>query len=113
MSPLLEALIANNLPLNMAGVLGLGLIGLAAARLSHQHRSKGGTVMTWGAICLLLARMYVVSAPHFENLAFFEAIGPVGIAATIALPPLLLSVGLAAVVWGLWAHERLMRNERR
>ena len=33
--------------------------------------------------------------------------------ATIGLPPLMLTLGLAGVVWGLWGHERWIKATRR
>ena len=112
MSPWLEAMIGNGLVLDLAGVIGLGLIGLATAKLAHEHRSAGCTVMACGAIALLVARLYILISPQFMSLEFLEAIGPVGISATIALPPILLTGGLGAVVWGLWAHEKALRLQR-
>jgi hypothetical protein len=41
------------------------------------------------------------------------SIGPIGASLTIALPPLLLSMGFAGIVWGLWGHERRLRDENR
>lgn len=92
------------------GVLGLGLLALAAIKLARIHRSWGGTMMAAGAIALLLARVYLVSAPHFINDNVLGMIGPVGISLTIGLPPLLLTLGLAGIVWGLWGHERWLNH---
>jgi len=109
MNPLLEAVIGNGLMFDLAGVVGLGLIGLAAAKLARRHHSPGGIAMACGAIALLVARLYILLSPQFMSDDFLAAIGPVGISATIALPPIFLTGGLAAVVWGLWAHERASR----
>lgn len=92
------------------GVLGLGLLALAAIKLARIHRSWGGTMMAVGAVALLLARVYLVSAPHFINDDVLAMIGPVGISLTIGLPPLLLTLGLAGIVWGLWGHERWLNH---
>ena len=69
--------------------------------------------MAVGAIALLLARLYILLAPHFVDEDFLLMIGPVGISLTIGLPPILLTFGLAGVVWGLWGHERWLNHENR
>jgi hypothetical protein len=111
MNPLLDAILNQSLLLDAAGITGLGLLGLAAARLTRRHRSWGGTMMASGAVAVLLARLYFVISPHFITREVLHAIGPVGISLTIGLPPLLLSLGLAAIVWGLWGHERWLNEE--
>ena len=47
------------------------------------------------------------------NNDMLAAIGPIGISLTIALPPILLTFGLAGIVWGLWGHERWVQEETR
>ena len=106
MNSLLEIALRNNLVFDAFGVIGLGLLGVAAVRLSRKYHSWGG-----GAIALIVARLYYVISPHFITNDLLAAIGPVGIALTLALPPLLLTSGLAGIVWGLWGHERWMDEE--
>jgi len=106
----LDLLIGRGLLLDLAGVLGLGLIALAAIRLARVKGSWGGTMMAAGAIALLCARLYFIISPHVITDDLLYAIGPVGISLTIGLPPLLLTLGLAGVVWGLWGHDRWLRN---
>jgi len=106
----LETLIQNGLLLDAFGVVGLGLIGLAAVRLARRNQSWGGTMMACGAIALLIARLYVILSPHFINDDVLHMIGPVGISMTYGLPPILLTLGLAGVVWGLWGHERWLKE---
>jgi hypothetical protein len=36
---------------------------------------------------------------------------PIGLSLMAGLPPLLLTFGLAGVVWGLWGHERWLGEE--
>lgn len=108
-----ETLLQGGLALDALGVVGLGLLGLAAVRLSLRHQSWGGNMMASGAIALLMARLYVLISPHFVDDDFLHAIGPFGIALTYALPPLLLTFGLAGIVWGLWGHERWLHDETR
>lgn len=113
MNSLLEIAIRNNFVFDALGVIGLGFLGIAAVRLSRRYRSWGGTMMAYGAIALIVARMYYVISPHFITNEVLAAIGPIGITLTIALPPLLLTSGLAGVVWGMWGHERWMEEEAR
>ncbi len=113
MNLLLEIVIQNGLLFDACGVLGLGLIGLAAVKLARTYQSWGGTMMAVGAISLLIARLYFLLSPHFINDDFLSAIGPLGISLTIAMPPLLLTFGLAGIVWGLWGHERWLNSETR
>lgn len=113
MNRLLETISNTGLLCDAAGAIGLGLLGLAAIKLARRHQSWGGNMMTAGAIALLTARFYFIAAPHFINDDVLHAIGPIGISLTIALPPLLLTLGLAAIVWGLWGHERWLNEGRR
>lgn len=111
MSLLLEILIQHGLLLDAVGIIGLGLLALAAVKLARRDQSWGGSMMAVGAIALLLARLYVVLSPHFVDDNVLYMIGPVGISLTIGLPPLLLSIGLAGIVWGMWGHERWLKDE--
>jgi len=106
MSLLLEVFIQNGLLMDALGILGLGLLGLAAIQLAKRDQGRGGHIMAIGTVFLLVARLYVILAPHFMTNDVLYAIGPVGISLTIGLPPLLLSFGLIGIVWGLWGHER-------
>ena len=113
MSLLLEIVLKNGLLFDAIGVIGLGLVGLAAVKLARKDQSWGGTMMSIGAIALLIARLYVLVGPHILDQDALAAIGPIGISLTIALPPLLLTMGLAGIVWGLWGHERWLNHETR
>jgi hypothetical protein len=113
MNLLLEIVVENGLLLDSAGILGIGLVALAAAKLSRRDQSWGGTLMALGAISLLLARLYFLLRPQFMTDDFLIAIGPLGVAALYALPPVLLTFGLGGVVGGLWSHERWLKEERR
>lgn len=112
MSLLLEVVTRNGLIFDAIGVIGLGLIGLAAVRLSSRHKSWGGQMMALGAISLLLARLYIMLRPHFMSFEVEEALGRVGLTLTEGLPPILLTFGLAGIVWGLWGHERWLKETR-
>jgi hypothetical protein len=113
MNLLLEIILKNGLLFDAGGVIGLGLLGLAAVKLASRDKSWGGTMMASGAVCLLLARLFLFLSPHFMNDDFLLSIGRVGISLTEGLPPLLLTFGLAGIVWGLWGHERWMNDESR
>lgn len=107
-----ELLVRNGLLLDAFGVVGIGLIGLAAIRLARRNQSWGGTMMAYGAIALLVARLYLMLSPHFVNDDVLHVIGTVGISMTYGLPPILLTLGLAGIVWGLWGHERWLNENR-
>lgn len=111
MNPLLDAFIKQGLLFDALGVIGLGLIGLAAGKLARTNRSWGGTMMAIGAISLLIARFYTILSPYVVTNEVLYAIGPIGISLMIGLPPLLLTFGLAGIVWGLWGHERWLSEE--
>jgi hypothetical protein len=113
MNPLLDLVLQNGLLFDAVGVIGLGLVGLAAVKLARRDASWGGTMMALGAIAVLAARFYLVVSPHVVTDDMLLAIGPVGISLTYGLPPILLTLGLAGIVWGLWGHERWLREENR
>ena len=113
MNPLLDAVLKNGLLFDAVGVVGLGFLGMAAVKLSRRYRSWGGTMMAIGAIAVLVARFYLVISPYFVTDNVLHFIGPIGISLTYGVPPLLLTLGLAGIVWGLWGHERWLHDERR
>lgn len=113
MNPLLEAILKQGLLFDAAGVIGLGLIGLSAVKLARRNHSWGGTMMALGAIALLIARFYLIASPHLVTHDVLYAIGPIGNSLLIGVPPLLLTLGLAGIVWGLWGHERWLHSEER
>ena len=113
MNPSFEVILKNGLLFDAAGIIGLGLLVLAAVKLALRHQSWGGNMMALGAVSVLTARLYFVLAPHVVTDDLLLAIGPVGISLTYGLPPVLLTLGLAGIVWGLWGHERWLNDESR
>lgn len=111
MNLLLEVILISGLLLDACGIIGLGLLGLAAVKLTNRDKSWGGTMMASGAISLIVARLFYVLSTHFMTDEFQISIGRFGISVPEALPPLLLSFGLAGIVWGLWGHERWLNEE--
>lgn len=111
MNPLLETILKKGLLFDAAGFIGLALIALAAVKLARRNRSWGGTMMATGAIALLIVRVYTIAAPHFVTIDLLCDIGPIGNSLMIGLPPLLLALGMAGIVWGLWGHLRWLNEE--
>jgi zinc transporter ZupT len=110
MNPLFEGIIQNGLLLDAAGVIGIGFVGLAAVRLARREKSWGGTMMAFGAIALLAARLFILLAPSLREGGFFEMIGSEMARFVMILPPIFLTLGFAGIVWGIWAHERWLRE---
>ncbi len=113
MNPLFDTVLKSGLLLDALGVIGLGLIGLSAVRLSQRRKSWGGTLMALGAIGLLVARLMVIVRPHLSEMGLLQLLGDTSARVTMVLPTFLLTLGLAGVVWGIWAHERWLRETAR
>ena len=113
MNPLLDLVFKNGLLLDAAGVLGLGLIGVSAVRLAQRERSWGGTMMVIGAIGLLVARLIILIFPELAEAGSLGLVSTNTLRILKSLTPFLLTVGLAGIVWGLWAHERWLRETTR
>ena len=111
MNFLLEIAHHGGLVLDAAGLLGLGLLALAAVRLARRHRSWGSTMLGWGAVILFIGRVYVLVAPQVLTREVLIKLGHTGTALLSAAPVLLLTVGFGAVVWGLWGHEKWLHGE--
>jgi hypothetical protein len=113
MNLLFETIIKGSFLMDSLGVVGLGLISLSAVRLSQQRRSWGGTTLAAGAIALLLARLIVLFRPHLAEAGLLDLLGDSASRLAFVLPTFLLTIGLAGVVWGVWAHERWLRETSR
>lgn len=106
MNLLLELVITQGFLIDVFGVVGLGLVALAAIRLARHWGSTGGTIMTWGAISLLVGRIGIVIFSHHVTPFNQAAFDPTLLAIGKNVPLLLLTLGLGAIVWGFWGHER-------
>jgi hypothetical protein len=107
-----DLIMKGGLLLDGAGVVGLGLLGFAAIRLARREHSWGGNLMAAGAISLLIARLFVVLGPFILTHEVQSDMGPVAMSIQLAVPAMLLSFGLAGVVWGLWGHARWVQESR-
>jgi Zn-dependent protease len=108
----LEIITQGGFLLDSAGLLGICMVALAAVSLTRKHHSWGGTLMTSGAIALLVGRLYSVLQPYFITREVLQRLGPIAISLHYSLPMVCLTIGLAGVVWGLWGHERWLHEGR-
>ena len=111
MSRFVEFLIENGFLMDACGVIGLGLLGLAAVRLSQRYHSWGGSLLACGALLLLLGRLWVLAIPHLLTSPMRNELGRTVVEVVTLAPFALLTAGLAGVVWGLWGHEQWLRAE--
>jgi hypothetical protein len=112
MSLLLDFLIKGEFLFDALGVIGLGMIGMAAVRLSNRYRSWGGSLLASGALMLLLGRIWVIAAEQLLTADSKFSLGESWNTVFSIVPMALLTMGLAGVVWGLWGHEQWLREER-
>ncbi len=112
MSLLLDFLIKGGFLLDALGVIGLGMVGMAAVRLAHRYRSWGGSLLAGGALMLLLGRLCVLAAEQLLTPGLRVTLGETWNTIFSLVPMGLLTAGLAGVVWGLWGHEQWLREER-
>ena len=112
MSPLLNFLIQGGFLFDALGVIGLGMVGMAAVRLANPYPSWGGSLIASGALMLLLGRIWTLAAQQLLTPDVKMTIGETWITVFSIVPMALLTMGLAGVVWGLWGHEQWLREER-
>jgi hypothetical protein len=110
MNTLADLLLRGGIILDALGIAGLGLFALAALRLARHHRSWGGHLMAAGAMALLLGRLLVLIAPLILTRELLAELGRTFISLQSMIPVFLLTAGLAGIVWGLWGHERWIRE---
>lgn len=91
---------------DLFGVIGLGLVALAAVRLARIHAGANAHLMTLGAVALLLGRLSVLFHGPLMSAVGHLGLGRGGLAVAANLPVMLLTLGLGAVVLGFWFHER-------
>ena len=112
MNQAIEFLIKSGFLMDGCGVIGLGLIALAAVRLSRRYHSWGGSLLACGAMLLLLGRLWVIAAKQILTAPLMADLGHTLSEVILLAPFALLTAGLAGVVWGLWGHEQWLRAER-
>lgn len=106
MSLLLEIVLQNGFILDVFGIIGLGLLGLAAVQLGRRFDTPGSRIVTWGAVTLIAGRLVSISLTHWVDGRVQAQLGKATVDLIAAVPLVLLTAGLASVVWGLWSHER-------
>ncbi|WP_193214346.1 hypothetical protein [Luteolibacter marinus] len=112
MDLLLEILLTKTFLFDAFGVIGLGLLGLAAVRLSQRYQSWGGSLLSSGALLLLLGRLMALLRPQIFTPGLQDALGRSMSDVLLLAPTALMTMGLAGIVWGLWGHEQWLREER-
>jgi len=112
MSLLLDFIIKGGFLLDALGVIGLGLVGMAAVRLANRYRSWGGSLIASGALMLLLGRIWTIAKQQLLTPDMQMSIGENWNTIFSIVPMALMTMGLAGVVWGLWGHEQWLREER-
>lgn len=109
---LLEIVSKNGFVLDLFGVIGLGLVGLAAVRMAQRSGSRSALVMSWGAVGLILGRLGMLLLSVWVTPLNAHQFDPMLLMVGRDLPILLLTGGLGAVVWGFWSHEREVSGEQ-
>lgn len=100
----------RDLLFGIAGVVGLALLALAAARMTRNAPGWSSRLLVAGAVLLLVARVHALASPHLLTPSVLAGLNRIAITTLFTLPPLMLTVGLIAVVWGLWGQGRLPRR---
>ncbi|MFT3989882.1 MAG: hypothetical protein QM680_00590 [Luteolibacter sp.] len=109
MNLLLEVFVKNGLVLDLAGIIGLSLLAFAALKLAKRDPSHGRIVVI-GALALLIARIFVILAPSMINPVWLYSLHDTPFALIRNAPTVLLTAGLASIVWGLWGYEKELKE---
>ncbi len=109
---LLEIVSNNAFILDLFGVIGLGLVGMAAVRMSKRCGSRSGLIMSWGAVALIVGRLAMLVYGQVVTPLNAHEFHPTVLLFARDLPILLLTGGLGAVVWGFWSHEQEVSGEQ-
>ena len=106
---LLEIVLNNGFLLDVFGILGLGLVGLAGVHLVRRFDSPGAHIAAWGTVALIIGRLISLTLSQVMTPQLASAIGGKAVVDSIAMLSLtLLTAGLGAIVWGLWNHEQAL-----
>lgn len=111
MNLLLQVVLQNGFLLDIFGIIGIGLIGLAAIRLSKRFGGRSGLIMCLGALSLVLGRVGMLVFTHFVTPFNQASFHPALLSWGKTLPLVLLTLGLGAIVAGFWSHERETADE--
>jgi hypothetical protein len=112
MDPFINFVSKSGFLLDGCGVIGLGLLALAAVRLSKRYHSWGGSLLACGSLLLLLGRLWAIVAKQMLTAETAASLGRTWSEVLALTPFALLTAGLAGVVWGLWGHEQWLRADR-
>lgn len=112
MDPFTNFVSKSGFLLDACGVIGLGLLALAAVRLSKRYHSWGGSLLACGSLLLLLGRLWAIVAKQMLTAEITASLGRTWSEVLALTPFALLTAGLAGVVWGLWGHEQWLRADR-
>ncbi len=106
MNILFEIVIQQGFLLDLFGVIGLGLVALGAVRLSRRMESRSASLMTWGALSMLVGRIGILVLVHGVTAAQRAHWDPMLMMLAKNIPVALLTFGLGAIVYGFWSHEK-------
>ena len=106
MNILFEIVIQQGFILDLFGVLGLGLVGLGALRLSRRMDSRSAACMTWGALSMLSGRIGILLYVHLTTAAQRAEWEVWMLSLARNVPVGLLTLGLGAIAYGFWSHEK-------
>ena len=106
MNLLLERVIDQGFILDLFGVLGLGLLAFAALRLARRMDSVRASLMTIGALAMLVGRVSKMLIGEMVTMYEWATMSEASLIMCRDVPTALLTFGLATFVYGFWSHER-------
>lgn len=106
MNLLFEIVIQQGFILDLFGVIGLGLVALGALRLSRRMDCRHASMMTWGAMAMLMGRIGILLYSNFVTATHRVEWDAWLLSLSRNVPMALLTFGLGAILFGFWGHER-------